>query len=205
MTKDIKNLVEQIVAREISLIHEQVDGTMKFWHGGDLSSANMDNSHEFSQKKGRYEFGPGLYLTSHYDTAKKYAKGSRKLYIVTVEPGNDLRQTFIDRSVIDDFINVFAKPKLKEELGDLLDQRMDKGSGKVRASVFGNIILNLDALPPSKTGALRQFYIDNGIDYELVSSAFGWGEKMLVLYNMKKITNVKEVNSNDPENNNDFH
>ncbi len=31
-----------------------------------------------TQSKGRYESGPGLYLTTHYETARKYAKGGRK-------------------------------------------------------------------------------------------------------------------------------
>jgi len=39
--------------------------------------------------------------------------------------------------------------------------------------------------------------VDNGIDYQIVSNAFGWGETMLVLYNMDKITDTKRVMPND--------
>lgn len=198
----IKKLLEEIIRQELFFLKEEVDGTMKFWHGGDLSSSSLDNSYEFSQKKGRYEYGPGLYLTTHYDTAKKYAKGSRKLYVVTVAPGVDLRKSFIDMSSIEDFVNQYVKPKLKQEILDALETRSE--NGKIRASVFSNYVLNLNAITPSKTGALRQFFIDKGIDYEVVSNAFGWGEKMLVLFNMNKIIDTKQIGPKDEENYKDF-
>ena len=42
---------------------------MNVWHGGKLEDSYQDS---ISHKKGRWEHGPGLYLTTHYDTAKKY-------------------------------------------------------------------------------------------------------------------------------------
>lgn len=50
---------------------------------------------------------------------------------------------------------------------------------------------------PTNTQKLRQFYIDNGVDYEIIDNAFGWGEKMMVLYNMKKIVNVIQIKPGD--------
>lgn len=84
---------------------------MSFWHGGNLH----DNYEAISQKRGRYEYGPGLYLITKYDEAIKYTKGQRK------------------------------------------------------------------------------FYIDNNIDYNIVYNPFGWGEKMMVLFNMRKIVNIKRI------------
>ena len=68
---------------------------------------------------------------------------------------------------------------------------------KVKAHIFNNIILNEKAIKPSNTKFLRAFYVENGIDYEMVDNAFGWGEKMMVLYNMKKIVNTIVVKSTD--------
>jgi hypothetical protein len=67
----------------------------------------------------------------------------------------------------------------------------------VDAEIFNNIILNHKAIKGTNTSKLRQFFIDNNIDYEIVDNPFGWGEKMMVLYNMKKIVNVLQVKSSD--------
>lgn len=58
----------------------------RFWHGGNLENKGDVINH----KSGRYEYGPGLYLITHYETALKYSKGSRKLYLISVEVGTDI-------------------------------------------------------------------------------------------------------------------
>jgi len=45
--------------------------TMSFWHGGNLD----DYDDVIAHKKGRSEFGPGLYLTTSWDVVQKYRKG----------------------------------------------------------------------------------------------------------------------------------
>ena len=69
---------------EFRKIMEGARETMTFWHGG-----NLDTSTDVSHKTGRWEYGPGLYLTTQFDVVQKYAKGSRKLYRVVVEKGVD--------------------------------------------------------------------------------------------------------------------
>ena len=65
--------------------------------------------------------------------------------------------------------------------------------GKLKAYLLTNVLINEDAIKSNNTPALRQFLVDSGIDYQMVSNAFGWGEKMLVLYNMKKIAKIQRV------------
>ncbi len=165
--------------------------TMDFWHGGNLD----DYDDNIAQKNGRYEYGAGLYLTTNYDTAKKYAKGSRKLYLVTVKKGVDIRDALIDLKQINEFVkNYIIGSKRKEVL-----QRIEKYTtdSKVKAFVFNNIILNEKAIKSTNTKNLREFYIKNNIDYEIVDNAFGWGEEMMVLYNMDKIVSKKIIKSTD--------
>jgi hypothetical protein len=57
--------------------------------------------------------------------------------------------------------------------------------------------LNEKAIKSTNTRYLREFFIDNGIDYEIVDNPFGWGEEMMVLYNMKKIVNVIHIKPTD--------
>ena len=60
-----------------------------------------------------------------------------------------------------------------------------------------NILLNEEAIKPSKMNVLREFLVNNGIDYELVSNPFGWHETMIVLYNMNKISSKKQIKPKD--------
>jgi len=169
----------------------EFEDDMQFWHGGDLD--NYDDI--IAQKNGRYEYGPGLYLTTHYDTAKKYAKGRRKFYIISVEKGNDINKSLLDFDKVKQFILKYViKSKQKEIL-----QRVEKYNKEntIKGYIFNNILLNEKALSPRNTSKLRQFLIDNGIDYEIVDNPFGWGEKMMVLYNMKKIKDVRQITTKD--------
>lgn len=177
---------------ESEIIPPEIPNTMNFWHGGNLDEYNETISH----KKGRFEYGAGLYITTHYETASKYSKGSRKLYLITVEKGNDLNDSFIDFDNLKSFISDYIiKTKQKEVLNRLIKYVNDQN--KVKGYLIQNIILNEDAIKPTNTIYLRQFFIDNGIDYQLVPNAFGWGETMMVLYNMKKIVKITRINPKD--------
>jgi hypothetical protein len=169
-----------------------IPNTRNFFHGGNLD----DYNDVIAQKNGRYEYGPGLYLITRYDIAKRYAKGSRKLYIISVESGNDISDAYIDNGIILEFINTYVtKNKIKE-----INQRISKyinENNQIPADVFNNTILNSNAIKGTNTKYLRQFLIDNNIDYEMVNNTFGFGEDMMVLYNMKKIKNIIQVKSTD--------
>ena len=158
-----------------------INETMDLWHGGNLEEYND----VIAQKNGRYEYGAGLYLTDHKETAIKYAKGSRKLYLITIEKGVDITDAFLDIEVVNSFINKYVignkKKEVKERIGKYVKD------GKVKAFLLNNIILNEKAISSTNTNKLRSFYVENGIDYEVVDNAFGWGETMVVLYNMDKI------------------
>lgn len=164
-----------------------IPNTKTYWHGGNLDY--FDDV--ISQKNGRYEYGPGLYLTTKHDIARKYSKGNRKLYLVTVEIGNEIDDSFLPLENIIDFMNSYV-PKSKHRM--ILD-RISKynENGNIPADIFMNTILNEKAIPSKNTLKLRNFMIDNNIDYELVDNAFGFGEEMMVLYNMKKIKNILRV------------
>jgi hypothetical protein len=177
---DIKDIVPPIIP-----------GSMNFWHGGNLDSYDD----VIAQKNGRYEYGPGLYITTHYDTAKKYAKGSRKLYLVTVQKGNDISDAMLPVDNVAKFINTYVVSAKRREIWERL-QRFNV-DGMIKAYNFNTILLNEKAVKPVNTSALRTFYVDNGIDYEMVDNAFGWHENMMVLYNMKKIINVIQVKPGD--------
>jgi len=187
-----ENLIENMVSPP------SIPNTRNFWHGGDLS----EYSDVIAQKNGRYEFGPGLYLTTQYDVAKKYAKGSRKLYIVTVALGNDIHDSFLETPKVIEFVKKYAiKAKRKEILYYIEKYNAD---GKIKGYLFNNLVLNHKAIKPSNTPMLRNFLVENSIDYEIINNAFGFGEDMMVLYNMKKIVQTTVFGPKDRLNNWNF-
>ena len=163
--------------------------TMSLWHGGNLS----DNLSLISRHPGRIEYGNGLYTTTHYHTATKYSKGSRKLYKIILEKGNDANDSFINYDNAIDFITKNISVNRKFELISILEKYHKNGS--IPAYIFNNIVL--DFIPASRTKKLSQFLVDNGVDYITIPNAFGWKEMMIVIFNMKKIIDIKRINPKD--------
>lgn len=183
---------------ENKLILPNIPNTMNFWHGGNLN----EYSEVIAHKNGRYEYGAGLYLTTRYDVAKKYAKGSRKLYIITIEYGNDINDSFLDIETsykfIDKYILASKRKLLKERI---LNKTVEN---KFPAYILNNNILNEKAIKASNTGYLREFLTSNNIDYDIVENYAGFGDDMMVLYNMNKIVNTIQFKSSDELDNYNF-
>jgi len=115
--------------------------------------------------------------------------------MITVRKGTDIRDASLDYDECLSFINEFVITTKRKEI--ILAVSSRNNNGRVPASIFNNIVLNYEGIKPSSTPALREFLINNGIDYQMVGNAFGWGEEMMVLYNMKMIENVVQVKPGD--------
>jgi hypothetical protein len=158
-----------------------------FFHGGDLS--NIGNDVKYTNK--RCEYGAGLYITTHEETARRYAKGSRKLYSLTVEEGNDLEHSFIPVDAAKGFISSYVpKQKRADFLTRLEKHKTEQG---YKAYIFDNIIHNDKLLSNTNLNKLVDFYVENNIDHHIVENPFGWGETMIVLYNIKKIKHFEKI------------
>lgn len=182
-----------------------IPNTLNFWHGGNLDDDNYQDN--ISHKKGRFEYGAGLYLTDSYEVVQKYAKGNRKLYLITVEKGNEIGDCTLPTSKVLKFIERYVIKNKKYLLMERLSRFLDNGESEIKADIFNNMILNTTSIKPSDTENLRSFLIENGVDYELTSNIGGWGGQMMILYNMDKIVNVikrtpkDEIESYDIKNN----
>ena len=166
--------------------------TMSFWHGGDLSDTSMR-----PQKKGRFEYGAGLYLITRYDVAAKYAKGSRKLYKVDVRQGNDSTKSKLDADAAKKFVNTYVKVSNRREILQYIDDNIER-VGALRADTFNNIILNSGGIKSGDTVNLSNFMVSNDIDYEIITNPFGWGQAiMMVLYSTNKIVAITRVMPKD--------
>ncbi len=193
---DFRKYIQKVLSEHLrgeEIVPPSIPNTMNFWHGGNLD----DYDDIIAQKNGRYEWGAGLYLITKYDVAAKYARGSRKLYIVTVEKGVDINDAFIDIDKAKQFVDTYIIKHLRKKIWERITNPKFIVDGKIVAYAFNNIILNEKAIKSTNTQYLRSFYINNGIDYEIVDNPFGWGEKMMVLYNMKKIVNTIQIKPGD--------
>jgi hypothetical protein len=183
------------MARELKILQEALlleSRQMTLWHGGNIKDRIGDS---ISHKKGRWEYGPGLYLTTHYQTAKKYATGSKKFYQITISQGTDINDVDLDYNEVITFVKTHLIKNKQQRILDTLERR--QSSGKVPANILLNLIINDDAMQNSKTNILMDFFVDNGIDYALVPNAFGWHEMMVVLFNSKKIVSKKIISPKD--------
>ena len=55
------------------------------------------------------------------------------------------------------------------------------------------ITFNEQAIRNTDTDKLREFLVKQGVDYSIVDNAFGWRERMVVLFNMRNIVSKKIV------------
>lgn len=170
---------------------------IELWHGGrDLEF----NYKEFGNtRKNRWEHGPGLYLTTHYDRARNYAKGGGKTYLVTVEEGNNIDNVLIDISLVNEFVaNNIIKSKQKSILDDLYENmNRTNTTPSIHANVLVNLIINLEAISNTKTKKLNQFLVENNVDYGIVNRYSGREENVMVIFNNKKIKSVKSISAKD--------
>lgn len=199
---EIPNLMEsmqdnQTPVAQVIETYKNDPSKMLFWHGG-----NLDNVINPKYKKGRHEYGPGLYAITHFDTALKYAKGSRKLYLLVVNKGNDLNDVLLNRDDVTDFVRTNVIRKLQADVLNRLNEYYK--DDKIKAYLLNNIVLNESAMSSSKMNLLRDFYVSNGVDYEIIDHPFGWNGKMIVLYNMDKIEKTIRYNPKETLNSYDL-
>lgn len=86
---------------EFKLIRDIVEGSeIELWHGG----GSYFYTHTIEpNKRNRWEYGPGLYLTTSFRTASRYRK--KKLYRVKIKRGTDISKVSIPVGEVEKFIN----------------------------------------------------------------------------------------------------
>lgn len=160
------------------------------WHGG--RGLQYSYREMVGNKSKQMEYGPGLYLTNYYMTAAKYAKGGGATYKVTFNKGIDIKQVTLKTEDVLKFIkdNRFINKK------EPYDYIKSKYPEYIPADNFLNIMI--PSLTPSTSAIMRQFLVNNGIDY---SVNYGYGgfhnQTIVVIFNPTVITNVEAVKSKD--------
>jgi hypothetical protein len=173
------------------------ENVIQLWHGG----RNLEYSTKEFQgaNKNRWEHGPGLYLTTHYDTARDYAKGGGKTYLIDVPEGSFIHEVNIPVELANEFVSRHIIGKKQKELLQLMYENMHRknNSTHINAENFLNLIFNLNAIQTPKTRELNQFLVEQGVDYGWVNNFKGRNETVLVIYNFAKIKKITSVMAKD--------
>lgn len=172
--------------------------TMELWHGGKLPGII---SRIEQPKPGRWEMGPGLYLTTHYSTAQRYAKGGRKVYRVSLVSGKNLGAAAVSQDVLFHFINkTYSKVNakvLKDYYNDPMNKPRSSVAGMLKLENLLNLTINDELLRPSKAVRLAEFFVECGVDYSVNRHFGGRNETVLVVFNPKIIKKVVPVSAKD--------
>lgn len=170
------------------------------WHG----AKRWDGPPELKPgaKKGVVEAGPGLYLTTSADTAKKYARGGGK--VIRFELSPDLRWV-TDLHVPVDTLKAWVteRPKLRHKADLVAD--LDRYAARTKRHAIPpqalvNLLIHYEALTGEHAPALALFLVSLGADGDLMRPplfARGPTEDWVVLYNLDKIRSWRRAEPNE--------
>ena len=180
----------QEILKEATIQPSTQPGTMSLWHGGNLDAIPK-------YKTGRTEYGPGLYMITNYEAVKKYTKGSRKLYLITIAQGKTTTEVTIPLQDVLNFVKLYVVAAKRKDVTARMTNLAKDGSN-ILAQHFINVIVNEDAIRPGNKEIERAFLVQHGCDYQVVNNPFGWGNAtMIVLLNKDKIVNYQVVTPKD--------
>lgn len=161
-----------------------------FYHG----AQKWEGSPEIvSHRKGHAEHGPGIYLTTSWQTAKKYAKGGGSVYRMELAPTTRwLQHTKIQTDKAVDFINSLSRIRNKKDiLASVL--RLSRND-EIQAEYLVNAFVNADAASGQHGPALAEFLTRQGADASLVKQS---GEDWVVVFNPRKIVSTRKLTPKD--------
>lgn len=178
-----------------TLINEIQSGTFQVYHGG----SKWYSDPEIRPTKGRYEGGPGIYFTTNYETARKYAKGSNVVQIVDIDSSfTDLKIVKVDVNTIFQFLDSLSGLKKKKELKADIQRIADRlQKQEIPLTVLNNLIVNWEAGSGEIGKEVAKFFVSNGADAVLDDQS--GEEQWLIVFNPKIIKNYKVTNPKEIE------
>jgi len=142
-------------------------------------------------RQGHAEHGPGIYMTTSVDTARKYAKGGGSL--IRFEVDRDLVLLEDVRLPVSEMIAfVKERPRLKHksEIMADLERAHERMKGPVHADVLNNLFVNYRVSVGAHGPELARFFVEHSID---ASAVYQGQDDWLVLFNPKRIQTWKVV------------
>lgn len=165
--------------------------TFQMYHGGKRWSRIPT---EFlGSAKGKYEAGPGIYFTNSYETARRYAKGSRVVHLVDIDKNfKDIDSVSIPLTDIVDFVKTCRGMKHKSEIIDALNRNAERMKRDIiSADTLNNLVVNYEAGAGNAGIQIANYFVSKGIDAHMEPQS--GDEFWLVVFNPKILKNVTVV------------
>lgn len=175
-------------------LNETQTDTFQMYHGGKRWEATP--SAIIGSKKGRYEYGVGIYLTNNYSTARKYASGSRVVHIIDIDRNfKKIGDVQIPLKTAIDFLKTNRIKNKNKIIQDLISNAERMKRDTVGADIINNLVVNYESGAGEAGVAITNFLTSFGVDASL--ERVSGDEFYLVVFNPKIIKNVSIV---DPKN-----
>lgn len=162
------------------------------WHGSQRWTGRPDVQ---PSAKGRYECGPGIYLTTHRGRASQYAKGAGSLVVVELDPNTRfLESARLTRAQMEDALESMPHMRNRKKVkADLDASAAHHPDGLLPACYLVNFCIDHNALGGEAGPELARWLSSNGIDASLHSPTSG--EEWVVVFNPAVIKSSLKVSS----------
>ena len=169
----------------------------QFWHGGKRWYGRPEVQ---APRKGRYEYGPGIYMTTRYLTAKKYSGGGKVTTLVTL--ADNVRWLHLAKLPVKELLEYLASaPRLKgrAQVIEDFEQRCMRREMSMEdlcpVEYLVNVLINAEALAGKVGLHLTEWLAEKGVDAR-VERAHG-GEQWVVVFNPAVIVKHTVVSATD--------
>ena len=143
-------------------------------------------------RKGHAEHGPGIYLTTSWQTADKYAKGGGSVYRVKIDPSAQfLQDAAIDVDDAREFVKSLPRLRAKADILETLARSEARRGKDLPAEYLINAFVNNDAASGQHGPALAAFLVEHGADISIVNNSSS--EDWAVVFNPDKICSVERL------------
>ncbi|WP_434715924.1 hypothetical protein [Paraburkholderia sp. A3RO-2L] len=140
---------------------------IEFWHGG---RRWVDRPTVQPPKQGRYECGPGIYLTNQYERARhKYAKGNGVTTLVGLKDDISwLERKHLPLQDMQDYVRQTPRFRQRELILHELSYSAERlGRDLIPLSYLVNLCVNNDVLSGTQGVALAAWLAEQGVDASL--------------------------------------
>jgi hypothetical protein len=171
---------------------EDLGNTFQMYHGGKrwsrLPTELLGNS------QGRYEAGVGIYFTNDYNTARRYAKGSRVVHRVEIDKNfKEIENVKLPLIEVVDFVKNLNGLKRRSEIIDSLKNNASRmNTDFVSANILNNLIVNYEAGAGKVGIKISNYLVSKGVDAKFESQS--GDEFWLIVFNPNIIKKVDVVN-----------
>jgi len=166
---------------------------IQLWHGGRRWVGGPEIQ---PPRAGKYECGPGIYLTTRYHRARSYTGGSGVTTLVTLREPRWLEQRELPLAKLEAFVRETPRFRKRDAvLADLEAATSRLGRDTVPVSYLVNLGVNHDALAGNVGLQMASWLADQGIDASLYNA--GGQEQWVVVFNPKIITEYRTVSASD--------